>query len=405
MAPEKSTLDALRIERSPEEQPKPRYWLVGVFLLLIACGAAVAWWLFGRERAVEVRTYTVRETKTAEPRTLLNASGYVVARRQATVSAKVTGKVAEVLVEEGMRVTAGQVLARLDTVNVEAGLRLAEAQLEATKSALAETQVRLAQAEREWKRAAELVKAGTLSESEFDQAQAEFNSFRARLDKQQADVTVAEREITVLRQQLEDMIIRAPFSGVVTTKDAQPGEMVSPISAGGGFTRTGICTVVDMESLEIEVDVSESFINRVQPEQPAEAVLDAYPAWKIPGKVIAIIPTADRQKATVKVRVAFEELDPRILPQMGVKVAFRGGQETTDSQSVFMLPSNAIHKDGGRDVVFLVRDGQVERRAVTVGGVKDGEVAVLSGLTAGERVVVEGPRGLSEKDRVKESKP
>jgi RND family efflux transporter MFP subunit len=403
MALEKSTLDALRIERAPETRPKPRYWLLAAVLLLLLLGAA-AWWFTSRERVTEVRTQTVREANAGGQRTLLNASGYVVARRQATVSAKVTGKIAEVLVEEGMKVTAGQVLARLDAVNVEASLGLAEAQLNATKTSLDETRVRLQQAEREFKRISDLAQRKISSEAELDQAQAEFNSQRARLEKQQADVTVAEREIAVLRQQLEDMVIRAPFSGVVTTKDAQPGEMVSPISAGGGFTRTGICTIVDMGSLEIEVDVNESFINRVQPGQPVEAALDAYSEWKIPSKVIAIIPTADRQKATVKVRVGFEQLDPRILPQMGVKVAFRGGQETPQAQPAFMLPKTALRKDGARDVVFVVQDGRVERRAVTVGGTKDEEVAVLSGLRAGERVVVEGPETLSENEQVKEKR-
>ena len=200
------------------------------------------------------------------------------------------------------------------------------------------------------------------------------------------------------------MVIRAPFAGVVTTKDAQPGEMVSPISAGGGFTRTGICTIVDMDSLEIEVDVNESFINRVQPGQFVEAVLDAYPDWKIPARVKAIIPTADRQKSTVKVRVSFEKLEPRILPQMGVKVAFRGGEESASAQSVATIPKSAVQKYKGRDAVWVLEDGRVERRAVTLGETKADEVVVLAGLAAGERVVAEEPAKLSEGSRVKEVK-
>ena len=154
----------------------------------------------------------------------------------------------------------------------------------------------------------------------------------AHLAQQKLDVVVAERNVALWQQQMDDMIIRAPFDGVVTTKDAQPGEMISPVSAGGGFTRTGIGTIVDMDSLEIEIDVNESYINRVEPGQPVEATLDAYPDWKIPCKVIAIIPTADRQKSTVKVRVGFDQLDPRILPDMSVKVAFPRQRRRADGE-------------------------------------------------------------------------
>jgi RND family efflux transporter MFP subunit len=177
------------------------------------------------------------------------------------------------------------------------------------------------------------------------------------------------------------------------------------MSAGGGFTRTGIGTLVDMNSLEIEVDVNESFINRVQPDQPVEATLDAYPEWKIPSKVLAIIPTADRQKSTVKVRVKFDQLDPRMLPQMGVKVAFRGAPEGATASRAVVLPKTAVRQDGGRDVVFVVRDGRAERRAVTTGGAQDQEVTIATGVVPGERVVVEGPTTLMEGTRVREKKP
>lgn len=406
MALEKSTLDDLRIERSAPIQSQPRLLLIALTLLVALLGVGAVWWLY-RERPVAVRTVVARETSgpNAGQRILLNASGYVVARRQATVSAKVTGKMAEVLVEEGMKVAADQVLARLDTSNVETNLRLVEAQLHAAKVALAETRVRLEQAQREHHRISELAKARIASESDLDRTEAEVRSLRARLDKQQADLLVEERQVAVLRQQLADMEIRAPFAGVVTTKDAQPGEMVSPISAGGGFTRTGICTIVDMDSLEIEVDVNESFINRVQPGQAVEAVLDAYPDWKIPARVKAIIPTADRQKATVKVRVSFDQLDPRLLPQMGVKVAFRGEPEAAPARTIVTIPKGAVQKENGRDVAWVVRNGRVERRALSLGGTKADEVVVLAGLTAGERVLVDVPRNLSEGSRVRESKP
>ena len=198
-------------------------------------------------------------------------------------------------------------------------------------------------------------------------------------------------------------IIRAPFPGIVTSKNAQPGEMISPMSAGG-FTRTGICTMVDMASLEIEVDVNESYINRVKATQPVEATLDSYPEWHIPAKVIAIIPTADRQKATVKVRVGFEKLDPRILPQMSVKVAFRGEAETKVTARNITIPKSAIRQRDGRDVVWVMKEGRVERRAITTAGIHGDEAGIAAGLGAGERVVVEGGDNLNEGARVIEAK-
>jgi RND family efflux transporter MFP subunit len=231
------------------------------------------------------------------------------------------------------------------------------------------------------------------------------NSLRARLERQRAEVAVGERQVAVLLQQLEDLVIRAPFDGVVTTKDAQPGEMVSPVSAGGGFTRTGICTIVDMTSLEIEVDVNESFINRVQPGQPVEAVLDAYPDWKMPARVKAIIPTADRQKATVKVRVSLEALDPRILPQMGVKVAFRDTVTVAAGKPLVTVPKDAVQTEQGRSVVWVVSQGRAERRAVTLGERRNDELTVLAGLAVGERVATSNLQALSDGARVKELAP
>jgi RND family efflux transporter MFP subunit len=223
-----------------------------------------------------------------------------------------------------------------------------------------------------------------------------------------AEIVVAEREVASWEQQVDDTIIRAPFAGVVTIKNAQPGEMISPISAGGGFTRTGICTIVDMESLEIEIDVNESYINRVEPGQEVEATLDAYPAWKIPCKVIAIIPTADRQKSTVKVRVGFETLDKRVLPEMGVKVAFREKLSAQGANSIhpaLSVPKAAVQRQDGRDVVFLLKGGRLERRAVTTGGASADLVTISAGLSAGERVVVESREPLADGIRAREAKP
>lgn len=396
MSHDKSTLDQLRINRG--DAPRSRIhpgWIAGVLLCGALAGGAV-WW-FSRPKPVPVQTALVREVNTGGQRTLLNASGYVTARREATVSSKVTGKVVEVLVEEGMRVEEGQVLARLDSSNVEANLRLAEAQLAAARSGLDETRVRLEEAEREFRRVSQLAEEQIASAADLDRARSEVRSLEARLDQQSAQVRVAESQVGVWKQQLEDTIVRAPFAGIVTAKNAQPGEMISPISAGGGFTRTGICTIVDMDSLEIEVDVSESYINRVEAGQPVVATLDAYPDWRIPAHVIAIIPTADRQKATVQVRVGFEELDARILPHMGVKVAFQSsGEEGEEAGGGIVIPKEAVFEENGRSYVWIVQAGRIERRAITIANELNDQAAVAAGLRPGERVVLNPPAGLEE---------
>jgi RND family efflux transporter MFP subunit len=396
MDPKPSSLDALRIDRSHAPQRSGGGWWI-VFAALIAIGTGT-WW-FTRPNAVPVKTATVqvRTSSGNAGKTLLNASGYVTTRLEATVSSKITGKVAEILVEEGMKVEKGQILARLDASNVEAGLRLAEAQLAAAKASLAETEPMLRFAKSELERLDSMVTDKAVSKSDRDKAEAEFEFQKARLERQRADVAVAERQVDEWKQQLDDTIIRAPFAGVVTTKDSQPGEMISPMSAGG-FTRTGICSLVDMDSLEIEVDVGESFINRVKEGQPVIATLDAYSDWKIPCKVIAIIPTADRQKATVKVRVGFEKLDPRILPQMGVKVAFQSDDSNTPAAKgeVLTVSKDAIVKNGGRDIAWVVRDGKVERRAVTVAATDGNDVTLGAGLSQGESVVLNAPPTLTD---------
>ena len=376
-------------------------------VIAIAALVAAAFWWSTRPKVVEVRTAAAREAApSGGDRTVLNASGYVTARRQATISSKITGKVTDVLVEEGMRVKEGQVLARLDDTNVAASLQLARAQLESARTALAETRVRLKEAEQDLQRQTELIAKNVVARADFDHAEADALAYKARLGQQERDVTVAERTVSIWQQQLDDTVLRAPFSGIVTTKDAQPGEMISPVSAGGGFTRTGICTVVDMESLEIEIDVNEAYINRVEAGQPVEATLDAYPDWKIPCKVIAIIPTADRQKSTVKVRVGFDRLDPRILPEMSVKVAFReAGEARPSAAREVLVPRAAVRQSAGRDVVMVVKNGRAERRAVTVSSSTDDDAALSAGVAAGERVVVDGPKDLADGAPVREGNP
>jgi RND family efflux transporter MFP subunit len=403
MSLDKPTLDDLRIDRTQARRSKAPLLLVLVLLLVALIAGGAVWWM-KRPKAVPVRTMLIAQSGGSGQRTLLNAAGYVTARRKATVSAKVTGKVTEILVEEGMKVEAGQVLARLDSSNIEKSLRLSQAQAESARKALEETRANLKTAERELARITQLASDKISSQSDLDRADAEAKSLQARLDRQLADVRVAESEVALWNQQLDDMVIRAPFGGIVTSKDAQPGEMVSPISAGSGFTRTGICTIVDMTSLEIEVDVNESYINRVSAGQPVEGTLDAYPEWQIPCKVIAIIPTADRQKATVKVRVGFVKLDPRILPDMSAKVAFRASGEVKAAERKITVPQSAIQQHDGRDIVWLVQNGRVARRSVTLGARLGDEVTIAAGLSGGERIVVDAPAGLADGSRVTEEK-
>jgi RND family efflux transporter MFP subunit len=382
-------------------------------LLLLVIGGAGWWWWQQQEDSISVTTAVVRAESTGVNggrRTLLNGSGYVTARRAATVSSKVTGKVLEVLIEEGKTVDAGQILARLDGSNVEASLRVAEAQLASARVGSAEIQANLDFAEQERKRYETLTKANAASESDFRRAEAAAKALAARLQSQQSKIAEAEADVAQWKQQVDDTIIRAPFAGVVTTKNAQPGEMISPMSVGG-FTRTGVCTVVDMSSLEIEVDVNESFINRVQAGQPVEATLDSYPEVKFPAKVIAIIPTADRQKATVKVRVGFTKLDPRILPEMAVKVAFQDAPEpaavatTNKPTPKVIIPKSALQDQGGKNIVWVIQNERVERRAVTVSQTTGDAVSLSAGLAAGEIVVLKSTKPLSEGRRVTITKP
>lgn len=407
MSFDQNALDSLRIDRTPEPprnsgQGGLYKWFIAAVLILAAVAATYA--LF-RDNAIAVETVTAVATSSSGGGAVLNASGYVVARRQATVSAKVTGKVAEVLIEEGMEVKEGQLLARLDDQTTRPQLDLAERQLDAATKNLEEVAVRLAEAERNLRRTQQLRADKLVSEQALDAAEAEVGALKARLAALQSEVKVAQSSVRVRAQDIDDLLVRSPFDGVVVSKDAQPGEMISPISAGGGFTRTGIATVVDMDSREIEVDVNEAFINRVKADQPAEAVLDAYPDWTIPCHVINIVPTADRQKATVRVRIGFDQLDPRILPDMGVKVSFLddrpGEPATAATRPAVRVPTEAIMKDGNTTFVWRVRDESVERVAVRTGGERNGQTEVLSGINAGDVLVGKPVSGLAEGAPVK----
>ena len=406
----KDDLAALRIDRAPVREANYG-WIKWVVLLAILGGGGYAGyrWLT-RERAIEVEVAAVTERAVGAQAAVLNASGYVTARRRATVSSKITGKVIEVNVEEGMAVKEGQVLARLDDITARAALALAEAQRLSSERTAKENDVRLANARVTLGRKERLMKEGFATQSEVDDAKAEVDSLGARVDLIHQQVEVAKRQVDLEQTNLDNAVIRAPFSGIAITKDAQPGEMVSPVSAGGGFTRTGICTIVDMRSLEIDVDVNESYIGRVKPGQAVSAILDAYPDWPIPAYVITVVPTADRQKATVLVRIGFKALaggkgmlDPRVLPDMGVKVTFlreekdtaKAGPAAPDpgvvQRPMLLIPKATVVTTGSESHVFVVRGERVEKMAVRVGGNDGDRIEVLSGLSGGDRVVVSPP--------------
>ncbi len=383
-------LSELKIDRSEQPQePRRGLWiLAGVVVAAAVVGFMLRAILNG---PIDVTAETVRLTQTGSgASSVLDASGYVVARRQATVSSKIAGKILDVLIEEGMRVEKDQVVARLDASSQNALLALAQAQAGSARAVLVEIQAQLTQAELDLARSEELHRRQLTSNAELDAARANAETLLARLASGRENVVVAQRNIDVSQDQLNNTVIRAPFAGVVVTKNAQPGEMISPISAGGGFTRTGICTIVDMTSLEIEVDVNEAYIQRVQSGQPVDAVLDAYPDWNIPAEVIAIVPTADRQKATVRVRIGFRERDERVLRDMGVKVAFLGGNgdsaETT--QANIYINRDALRSDNEGNFVWIVRNDTVQRRAVSSGPSSSRGQQVTSGLSPGDRIIV-----------------
>ncbi|MCC4587663.1 efflux RND transporter periplasmic adaptor subunit [Xanthomonas melonis] len=403
-------LKQLRIDRQRPAAPPPARrtgWIIAAIVLVLLLAAA-AWW-FTRTPVLKVQTAPVVAISAgSSSASVLDASGYVVARRMATVSAQVTGKVRQVMIEEGMRVEEGQVMATLDPLDADAQRTLSASQLSAARSQVDNMQAQLTVANADATRLQSLVGAQLVSRSQYEQAAAQRDALRAQLQNAQRNVKVAADQLAIAGIRSDFNVVRAPFAGVVTAKAAQPGEIVSPLSAGGGFTRTGIGTIVDMDSLEIEVEVGESYIGRVQPKMPVEAVLNAYPDWKIPGEVIAIIPTADRGKATVKVRVAFKVKDARIVPEMGVRVSFleqAKPQQAAKPQGV-RVPAAALVERGGSTMAFVVGEqNRVAARTVTPGMAMGDDRQVLSGLAAGDSVVLSPPQALKDGDTVSDAQP
>lgn len=394
-------LSALRIDEGARGEGgggRWRYVALAVALVALVAGAVVVL----RGRTSEVEAVPARPAGEGGVSALLNASGYITPRRRATVAAKITARVVDVYVDEGMVVKDGEVLARLDDSDAQRRLAASRSARDATAAALLNLEVNLANAERELVRQQRLQKDDITTVEALDNARTAAESLRAQIAAAKEQVKAADAQVAVAQQDVDNCTVRAPFGGVVVSKDAQRGEMVSPISAGGGFTRTGIATIVDMASIEIEVDVNESYIARVVPGQRVDAVLDAYPEWHIPASVRTVIPTADRQKATVKVRISFEKLDPRILPDMGVKVSFLADEKAgTQTAPRALIPGGAVRQADGRPVVFVVKDGLAERRAVSLGAQRGADIEVTAGIAAGDVVIVNGPSELRDGQRVK----
>jgi len=399
-------LDSLRIHDSSRSKgqtgKRVGYASAVLGLIVLLGGLALAF----RDQTPVVQVVTADKPATGGREAVLNASGYVTPRRRATIAAKITGRVTGVFFDEGTHVHTGQLLATLDESDAKRALDSAKADRDASQAAIADLRVQLRLAEIELRRAEELRKAGVQSQEQLDTSSAAADSLKAKIELAKEQVLASTARIAEAQQAVDNCVINAPYDGIVVSKDAQVGEMVSPISAGGGFTRTGIATIVDMNSNEIEVDVNESYIARVKDRQPVTAILDAYPNWQIPSHVRTVIPTADRQKATVKVRISFDKLDPRILPDMGVKVTFLedAPKKKGDSNApkvAALLPNEALRDDNGKKIVFLVKDGHVERRAVAVGNAEGAQTEILSGLIAGDEVVVGGPADLRDGQAVK----
>jgi RND family efflux transporter MFP subunit len=405
-------LHQLRIDRSAPEEPAENRrwpWIAGAVLIVVLI-AAGAWFLRSKQSTVLVHTAMAQPMTSGGPSaSVLDATGYVTARREATVSAQITGTLTEVLIEEGDHVKVGQVLARLEDTSQRAALAQAQAQLHSAQALLVQYQAQLSQDQRDVKRAEDLVQRKLVSEQAVEQARTLVDTQAAQLEGQRKQIDLAAANVRSAQVQLEYCTIHAPFTGVVIAKAAQLGEIVSPFSAGGGFTRTGIGTLVDMDSLEVEVDVNEAYINRVLPKQPVDSVLNAYPDWKIPSHVIAIIPTADRSKATVKVRIGIDNKDDRIVPDMGVRVSFLEEKKPVAADARppigVLVPASALRREGDKDVLFVMKDQKAHRRVVTLGGAFSNSRQVESGVSPGEAVIVDAPPELQDDAAVGAASP
>jgi RND family efflux transporter MFP subunit len=407
-APVRPDLGSLRIHDGQRKGSKTgkRIGLVLLVVALLAGIAAAAAYAFRNTKPV-VDVASASKAEVGGREALLNASGYVTPRRRATIAAKITGRVTSVHFDEGTHVQEGQLLATLDDSDVQRALESAKADRDTAQAAIADFQVQLKNAETELGRAQKLQAAGVETQQALDTAVMSADSLRAKIALAKQQVVGSTTRINEAQQAVDNTVIRAPYTGIVVSKDAQVGEMVSPVSAGGGFTRTGIATIVDMKSLEMEVDVNESYIARVTPNQRVKAFLDAYPDRELGGFVRTVIPTADRQKATVKVRITFDKIADFILPDMGIKVTFLGAEvkeKAGASVPVAMVPQDAVRAEGAQKIVYIVKDDHAERRAVSVGNDRGSDTEILAGLMPGDTVIVKPPENLKDGQAVQVKK-
>jgi RND family efflux transporter MFP subunit len=393
MTPESHDLSRLRIDRDDrrdEESAPGRRWPWLVLLVVALVGIAVVAWRLRDSRGPEVETAVAQSTGGgAVVASGISASGYVVARTKASVSAKIGGRLVALGVSEGSYARRGAVIARLESADYEAALLAADAE---TRRVIAE----LEQAERDFVRARRLREQGVLSVVEVENAQTRVGVLEAQLASARAQVRLAAAN-------LENTRVRAPFDGTILRKDAEVGEIVAPSSAGGGLTRTAIVTMADLTTLEVEVDVNEAFISQVRNGQPARITLDAYADTSFAGRVRQVVPTADRQKATVLVKVSILDRDPSILPEMQAKVVFvaEGDSAVAAAPRRVSVPATAIVREGDAASVWVVESGRVRSRAVTTGEKRGEMIEIRDGLSGGERVIVEPPAGLADGGKIR----
>ncbi len=406
-------LSGLRIDRdAPSADPGPdrRILFLAAAVFVLAALGLVAW------RATHPSSVLVQVARAeslggvpgSSAAEILTANGYVVARQRASVSTEVAGRLNRLLVEEGSRVTKGQVLGVLQNEDQRSALESARAALASAEARASEARATAREASLSRGRMAELHARGLVSQAELDRAVAADDVARARVGSAEADVTNARARVQSAQVEYDRTFIRAPFSGAVLRKEAEVGEIVSPIPSSGGLTRGAIVTMANLASLEAEADVNEGYVSRVREGMRAEITLDAYPDERFPAHVRQIVPTADRQKATVLVKVAFDRLDPRVLPEMGVKVTFladpapAGGAAGEPAVlAAVAIPRKAVREAEGRAVVFVVEEGRAVMRRVSPRPLAADRVAVSGGLAPGEMVIVEAPSTLADKSRVR----
>jgi RND family efflux transporter MFP subunit len=398
-------LEALRLSRHDSDlQPgrsRRRRTIIITFLVFLVA-AFVFWWIFsGSFLSPKVRVAPVIKMYPAQAITLLNASGYVVAQHKASVSSKSTGRLAYLGVEEGSRVKKGAVIARLENADLIAARDRAAANLNAAKATLEQAEAELTDARLNYRRLKQLLAQNLIARQDYDTAAARDQKAAAGVANAQANIKAAAAALNEAQTAVEYALIRAPFDGVVLTKNAEVGEVVAPFGAALN-ARAAVATMADMNSLMVEADVAEANIHQVKVGQPVEVLLDALPGVRFPGKVHMIVPTADRSKATIMVKVAFDTLDSRILPEMSAKVAFLFRPlKAQEEQPRLVVNPKALVQRNGRRIAFVLKNQKVQAVPIEVGPQLGDWVEVLGGLQEGDKVVVQPPKNLRNGDRVR----